>query len=89
MLVTEQSGNFNVFSFLSISILSFCLKKYGARGLLRFGLKRSTITKSSYVFPCIHVVFRKTDNIKTHTHDAFSNILLLVHQIDGVINAST
>jgi hypothetical protein len=82
MLVTEQSGNFNVFSYLSISILSFGLKHYGARGLLRFALKRSTITKSSYVFPCIPVVFRKIDNIKTHTHDTFSKILLLVHQVD-------
>jgi hypothetical protein len=36
------------------------------------------------VFTSIHVVFHETDNIKTHAHDAFCNIMLMVHEIDVV-----
>jgi hypothetical protein len=46
------------------------------------------VTKSSYVFPCIDAIFRETGNINIHAHDAFRNIMLLMHEIDivGVIS---
>jgi hypothetical protein len=43
-----------------------------------------TVTKISYVFPCIDAVFQETGDIKIHTYDAFHNVALLIHQIDIV-----
>jgi hypothetical protein len=37
-----------------------------------------------YENPCIDVIFRETDDIKTHDFDGFRNVTLLIHQIDIV-----